>query len=60
MIVATPKTAPKKPWYLPAFSRRDEIADHGQRDHDQPATPEPLHGAERDQLRHVLCEPAQR
>ena len=33
-----------------ALARRDDVADHGDRDHDQPAAAEPLERAEGDQL----------
>jgi hypothetical protein len=44
----------------PTLARRDDVADDGQRDDDQPARAEPLQGAEGDQLTHALREPAQR
>ena len=39
---------------LAALARRDDVADDGQRDHDQPAGAEALHGAKADQLPHAL------
>ena len=45
---------------LAALARRDDVADDGQRDHDQPAGAEPLHGAKADQLPHALREAAER
>ena len=38
---------------------RDEVADDGQRDHDEAAATEALHRAERNELGHVLAGPAQ-
>ena len=43
-----------------AVARRDHVADHGDGGHDQPTRPEPLEGAEPDQLGHVLAQPAER
>ena len=37
---------------------RHDVPDHGHRRHDQAAAADPLEGAERDQLAHVLREPA--
>ena len=45
---------------LAPLARRDDVADDGHRRHDQAAAADPLEGAERDQLAHVLREPAQR
>ena len=42
-----------------ALARRDDVADDGDRHHDQAAGTEPLERAEADQLGHVLAEPAQ-
>ena len=42
-----------------AFAGRDDVPDHGDRDHDQAAGAEPLDRAETDQLGHVLAQPAQ-
>jgi hypothetical protein len=44
---------PRSPW-------RHDVADHGHRGHDQPASADPLERAERDQLAHVLGDPAER
>ena len=42
-----------------ALARADDVADDGHRRHHEPAPAEPLEAAERDQLGHVLAEPAQ-
>ena len=42
-----------------AVARRDDVADDGDRRRDQAARAEPLHRAERDQLGHVLRDPAE-
>jgi hypothetical protein len=57
--VETPNTAPNSPWYLPPVARRDDVADHGHREHDQPAAAESLQRPEGDQLDHALAEPAE-
>ncbi len=44
----------------PALAGRDDVADDGDRRRDEPAGAEPLQRAERDQLRHVLGDPAER
>jgi hypothetical protein len=41
------------------LARRDDVADHGDRRHDQPAGAEALKGAEGNQLGHVLREAAE-
>ncbi len=43
-----------------ALARRDDVADDGDRGHDQPAGAEPLQRPERDQLGHAPADPAQR
>ena len=45
---------------LAAVAGRDHVADHGDRDDDQPPGAETLDRAERDQLGHSLREPAER
>jgi hypothetical protein len=44
----------------PALSRRENVADHRDRDHDQPTGAESLEPPEDDQLRDVLADPAER
>jgi hypothetical protein len=43
-----------------AVARRDDVADDREGHHEETAAAEPLQRAERDQLRHVLADPAQR
>ena len=55
-----PEDGAEEPLVAAAVARRDEIADDGHREHEQPAAAEALHGAEGDQLRHGLRQTAQR
>ena len=50
----------EEPLVLATLAGRDDVADHGHRRHDQPAAADALDRAERDQLPHVLREPAER
>jgi hypothetical protein len=43
-----------------ALARRDDVADHGDRDHEQAAAAQSLDRPEEDQLGHVLADSAQR
>jgi hypothetical protein len=44
----------------PTLARREDVADHGDRDHDQASGPESLDRPEDDQLGHVLADPGER
>src|SRR5262249_50624340 len=43
-----------------SLARRDDVADHGDRRHEQAAAAQPLERAEGDQLGHVLADPPER
>src|SRR5262249_4815122 len=66
-MVATPNTAPKKPWERPRsrggvgapVPGRDEVADHGDSDDDQSSAAHTLERAKDDQLHHVLRDAAE-
>jgi hypothetical protein len=53
ITVATPKTAPKK------LARRDDVPDDRDRRDDEPTAADSLQRPERDQLGHVLRDPAE-
>ncbi len=55
-----PIDAAEHPLITRAAVGRDEVADRSHRDDHQPAAAEALQRAQRDQLRHVLRDPAER
>ena len=55
----SPKTAPKRPRYLPRSAGRVQVRDDRQRDREDRAAAQPLHAAEQDQLPHLLAESGQ-
>ena len=55
----TPKTAPKRPWYLPRSAGREQVADDRERDREDRAGADALDAPEEDQLSMLLAQAGQ-